>query len=105
VLNFAGTNVTGTKRGTQVGPDMTNGYEGILSGAVIEEVNEMELTYSYIIEGSQNKELEVYSFEGSNLVKKRWVLNEAVINGESILVPDYIGEPMLVEYSSEKCAS
>src|SRR5689334_22017160 len=40
-LNFNDKSVTGSKTGTQAGPDMTNGYEGTLTGAVVED--EMEL--------------------------------------------------------------
>src|SRR3989344_203666 len=89
VLNFDDSRVTGTKRGTQNGPNMNNGYEGTLEGSIIE--NEMELTYAYTIEGSQNRELEVYTFTNEDLVKKRWALKDKIINGKSILVPDYIG--------------
>ncbi len=101
VLDFNGTQVTGTKKGTQVGPDMSNGFEGKLSGNTID--NEMELTYSYTVEGSQGKELEVYTFADKNLVKKRWVLEDKKINGENILVPDYVGEPTLYTYTPETC--
>jgi len=101
VLNFDGVKVSGTKRGTQSGPDMTNGYEGTLIGATID--NEMELTYAYTVEGSKNRELEVYTFDKENLIKKRWVLHEGKINGVNILLPDYVGEPMLIAYQPEGC--
>ena len=109
VLNFDGTKITGTKKGTQSGPDMTNGYEGTLKGATIiggaTSADEMELTYSYIVEGSKNRELEDYTMENENLIKNRWVLHEAKINGESILVPDYVGDPTLITYTREDCVN
>lgn len=101
VLNFLDTKVTGTKSGTQAGPDMTNGYTGTLSGSTIG--TEMELTYAYEVEGSKNRELEVYTFSGESLVKKRWVLKESKINSQGILVPDYVGEPQLITYNKEAC--
>lgn len=103
VLNFNGAQVSGTKKGTQVGPDMSNGFEGKLSGAMIED--EIELTYSYTVEGSNGKELEVYTFADKNLIKKRWVLEDKKINGENILVPDYVGEPTLYTYTPETCGN
>ncbi len=105
VLNFDGTSVTGTKHGTQAGPDMTNGYQGTLVGAKTanQTTNEMELIYAYTVEGAKNKELEVYTFNKDNLVKERWVLKDAKINGASILVPDYVGDPTLITYQPEPC--
>jgi hypothetical protein len=105
VLNFDGIKITGTKRGTQAGPDMTNGYTGTLEGAKIinENIEEIELTYSYVVEGSKNRELEVYTLDKNNLIKKRWLLVDRKINGVSILVPDYVGEPSLISYSSTEC--
>ena len=103
VLSFNGAQVIGTKKGTQVGPDMSNGFEGKLSGTTID--NEMELTYSYTVEGSKGKELEVYTFSDKNLIKKRWVLEDKKINGENILVPDYVGEPTLYTYTPETCGN
>ena len=108
VFNFAGVKVTGTKIGTMKnGSYMVDGYEGTLEGSTISngDKKEMELTYTYTIEGSKNRELEVYAFFNKNLVKKRWVLKEAKINGESILVPDYVGEPKLIMYEFEQCSS
>jgi hypothetical protein len=107
VLNFDGTKVTGTKRGTQSGPDMTNGYEGILAGSTIPNKTggEMELIFVYTVEGSQNKEFEVYVIDNMKLIKKRWVLKETKINNQNILVPDYVGEPTLITYEVEDCAT
>jgi hypothetical protein len=102
VLTIDGTSVTGTKRGTQAGPDMTNGYEGTLSGSKLDTA--LELVYAYTIEGSTGKELELYTLGTNELVKKRWVLTEEKRNGSTILVPDHKGEPTLITYTKEVCA-
>lgn len=101
VLDFDGVKVTGSKSGTQNGPDMTNGYQGTLAGATLDR--EMELTYEYTVEGAHQRELEVYTMDGGNLVKNRWALVEQKINGQDILVPDYVGEPSLITYAPEAC--
>ncbi len=94
--------VMGVKTGTQNGPDMTNGYEGTLTGTIDNSL--LELTYAYTIEGSQGKELEIYSLDLDNLVKNRWSLIDVKKNGETILVPDMIGEPTLITYTKEVCS-
>ena len=105
VLIFEGTKVTGTKTGTQQGPGVSNGYTGTLEGAVITDdtSSEIELTYAYVVEGSANRELEVYAFYDGKIFKKIWRLNESKINGFPILVPDYVGEPALIEYQATSC--
>ncbi len=98
VLNIgADLHVTGTKTGSQAGPDMTNGYTGTLSGTVVGTT--AELTYAYTVEGSSAKELEVYEFSPNTLTKKRWNLTEQ----NKILVPDRVGEPKLIAYTGETC--
>ncbi|MBP9715041.1 MAG: hypothetical protein KBD52_00945 [Candidatus Pacebacteria bacterium] len=92
-----GIEVSGTKKGTQNGPDMTNGYEGELKGT--KEGDNMELVYSYVVEGSANKELELYNFFTNELQKKRYVLKEE--NG--MLVPDKTNPPSIILYPSETC--
>lgn len=93
--------ITGTKSGTQVGPDMTNGYEGTMTGGMVGD--HLEFTYAYTIEGSQQKEVEHYLIDGSNLVKQRYVLREKKRNGEIVLVPDTSSTPTLSTYTSESC--
>lgn len=93
--------VSGTKQGTQSGPDMTNGYEGTLEGTT--DGAGLELVYSYTIEGSQNKELELYSFSGEDLVKQRYPLKEEKRNGIDILVPDQSKETTSIVYSATDC--
>ncbi len=91
--------VTGTKEGTQAGPDMTNGYQGTLAGEKKEE--RLELVFSYVIEGSPNKELEIYKIEKDALAKMRWALKEE----GGMLVPDKVGEPKLLIYNQVQCES
>src|SRR6185436_5875138 len=59
-LTINGMGVTGTKTGTQEGPDMHNGYSGTLTGTLDKNKNTIEVLFSYIIEGSHNEEREVY---------------------------------------------
>jgi hypothetical protein len=101
LLTIDGTSVTGTKRGTQAGPDMTNGFEGSLSGSKLDTA--LELVYSYTIEGSTGKELELYTLGANELVKKRWALEDEVHEGSHLLVPDHIGAPTFITYTKEVC--
>lgn len=96
-LSIEGDVVTGTKSGTQKGPDMTNGYEGTLRGT--KSGDDLELTYSYTIEGSENKELELYTMSDTGLQKHRYVL----IEENDILVPDKTSEVKQIEYPNAIC--
>lgn len=98
MLTFVAGSVTGTKSGTQSGPDMTNGYEGTLAGEVKD--NEIEVVFSYTIEGSNQKELEIYEMRSEWLVKKRWPLTE---RGD-MLVPNEVEDPTLIVYKPKTCA-
>lgn len=93
--------ITGTKSGTQSGPDMTNGFTGTLKGEA--EDGYLELVYSYTIEGSAQKELEVYTIAGADLVKQRYALDIAKKDGEEILIPNLTSEPTLQVYTAEPC--
>ena len=77
-----GDEISGTKKGTQSGPDMTNGYEGTLVG--LKDGDTATLLFSYIIEGSSGVEKEIYKFVEMGIEKWRYPLVE---EGE-ILVPD-----------------
>ena len=81
-LNVAGDKITGTKSGTQKGPDMSNGYTGTISGNLMNDV--MEVIFSYIIEGSKNKEKEIYKVTDKGILKQHYTLSE----GKGILEPD-----------------
>ncbi len=97
-LEISGNNVVGVKKGTQSGPGMTNGYEGSLLGEIYDD--EMSLVFSYTIEGSQGKELELYKINENELQKHRHVLKEE----DGMLVPDKNTEATLVLYHRISCA-
>ena len=97
VLNILGNVVTGTKTGNQSGPDMTNGYEGTLDG--LKEGDNLNLVYSFTIEGSQNKEKEIYIFSPEELKKQRYVLKEE----SGMLVPDMTSEVKIINYIKDNC--
>lgn len=98
-LDISGEKVTGTKSGTQIGPDMTNGYTGTLTGTY--KNNVIDVLYSYTVEGSQNKEQEEYDVTANGLVKKRWPLKDE--NG--ILVPDKTQTSADITYNSVDCST
>ncbi len=106
ILGIKGTAVEGVKTGTQRGPDMTNGYTGKLKGTKDAE-NNLELVYDYTIEGSNQKELEIYKLNETSIVKMRWPLmtndtfNEKFDN--DILLPDRSGGPKMIVYDAEEC--
>ncbi len=97
ILKIDGDKVSGSKTGTQNGPDMTNGYEGTLEGDKISDT--LELIYSYTIEGSEGKEKEIYKISGENLLKQRYSL----IEEEGILVPDKESELKVLTYEKQGC--
>jgi len=97
VIKIDGDKVSGSKTGTQNGPDMTNGYEGTLEGDKISDT--LELIYSYTIEGSEGKEKEIYKISGENLLKQRYSL----IEEEGILVPDKESELKVLTYEKQGC--
>lgn len=97
VLNIKNGSVVGVKNGTQNGPDMTNGYTGDLSGSI--KGVDLELVYSYVVEGSKGKELEIYKFMNDSLVKFFWVL----VDKGGVLTPDKIGDPKMIFYQKGEC--
>lgn len=97
ILYFQGGEVTGTKTGTQAGPDMTNGYAGSLEGT--REGNNLTLIFSYSIEGSENKEKELYTLSDKKLEKNRYQLVEK----GGMLVPDLNTTPQKIIYGEEPC--
>lgn len=99
ILNIKGNTVSGTKKGTQSGPDMTNGYFGNLNGSI--KGNIMELIYSYSVEGSKARELELYEMKDNLLIKTRWPL----VNINNILTPNKTGVPKLIYYTANICKS
>ncbi len=93
----SGTNVVGTKTGTQSGPDMSNGYEGTLAG--IRQGNDMTVVFAYTVEGSQNKEQELYTWSEIGLTKHRY----ALVDKGNLLVPDMNGTLTNIEYELVTC--
>jgi len=94
-----GANVTGTKRGTQSGPDMTNGYTGTMTGTL--DKNTITSVFSYIVEGSHNQEKEIYRASETGIEKLRYPLLE----GKGILVPDTTKEPTILLYARVGCTA
>ncbi len=90
-ITIKGTAVTGTKKGTQSGPDMTNGYTGTLTGTASKKT--IDAVFSYVVEGSKNKEQEMYRTSLTGIEKLRYPL----IEGKGMLIPDTTKEftPML----------
>lgn len=89
--------VTGTKEGTQKGPDVNNGYNGTISGTL--DGNTITSIFSYTVEGSENKEKEIYIFNDTGLQKMRYPLIEE--NG--VLIPDISKDPNILLYSRVEC--
>lgn len=97
-LVFQNEQVSGTKQGTQNGPDMTNGYVGSITGTIKGDV--ITSVFDYVIEGSHNKEQEIYKKTKTGLEKLRYPL----IEGKGILVPDTTKEFKLMNYSLIDCS-
>ncbi len=97
-LNIDGESVSGEKTGNQSGPDMTNGYEGSLSGKISDD--KIEVIFSYSIEGSDQKEKEEYVLKTGELVKQRYPLIE---DEDGVLVPDKTKEASLIAYKKVDC--
>lgn len=97
IIATKGNSVNGTKSGTQQGPDMTNGYTGTIIGA--KDSFMLDVVFAYTIEGSAQKEQELYLQDEGTLTKFRWPLQEK----EGILVPDQINEPSLIIYTQVDC--
>lgn len=96
-ITIAGAVVTGTKTGTQSGPDMTNGYTGTITGTLEGDV--ITSIYSYVIEGSAQKEAEIYHAGLTGLDKWRYVLREE----KDVLVPDTTTDQKILHYARVSC--
>jgi len=97
-IRVDGNKVTGQKDGTQSGPDMTNGYTGTINGTV--ERDTLGVVYAYVVEGSANKEKEIYRINQTGLVKLRYPLTA----GDGMLVPDTTKEFKALDYPMVDCA-
>lgn len=95
--------ITGTKQGTQAGPDMTNGFTGTMRGEMKDDY--LEFIYAYTIDGAAQKEFEVYTIDGANLIKQRYALSEATKDGDKVLIPNLTTTPLQQPYLSESCSN
>lgn len=96
-VTINGTKVNGTKKGTQVGPDMNNGYAGTLVGTL--DKNLITAVFSYTVDGSQGKEKELYKVVSAGLQKMRYPL----IMKAGVLVPDLAKKYTHLEYVKVDC--
>jgi hypothetical protein len=98
-ITIKGLTVTGTKTGTQKGPDMTNGYAGTISGTLANDT--ITDVYSYAIEGSPNKEKEIYKAGLTGIEKLRYPL----IESGKMLIPDLTKEYITMNYARVGCTA
>lgn len=96
-IKISGEKVSGVKNGTQSGPDMTNGYEGLISGTIKGDI--LDVIFSYEIEGSKQKEQEKYLLIKDGIMKLRYQLREE----DGILVPDMSTNPKEIVYKKVEC--
>ncbi|MDQ5883235.1 MAG: hypothetical protein QG654_147 [Patescibacteria group bacterium] len=96
-LNINGNMVSGIKNGSQVGPGVSNGYEGALSGEIVDGT--IGVIFSYTIEGSDGKEKEEYVMRDGDLIKIRYNL----IEEDGILVPDKTSDSSEIAYLKSEC--
>lgn len=97
-MTIDGTNVTGTKQGTQSGPELTNGWEGTLIGTLVED--KINVAFAYTVEGSQNTEHEIYQAGITGIDKLRYPLVDKFSDG---LFPDTSKEYDLLHYAQVAC--
>lgn len=96
-ITISGNTIKGTKKGHQTGPDMNNGYQGTLTGTI--DKDNLTSIFDYTIEGSHNKEKELYRFTKNDLEKLRYPL----MNEKKVLVPDITKEFSIMNYSKVNC--
>ena len=98
-ISISDTKVTGTKSGTQKGPDMTNGYNGTIVGTLNNDmINDV---FSYTIEGSPNKESEIYRSRKDQIGIEK--MRYPLIEKNGILVPDTTKEFTILLYARVGC--
>ena len=78
---------------------MTNGYTGTIQGTLKDET--ITTIFSYIIEGSKNKEKEIYKASKTGIDKLQYQL----IEQGGMLVPDMIKEYETLHYARVGCKS
>lgn len=96
-MTISGNTISGTKTGTQSGPDMTNGYTGTIVGTLKDGV--ITDTFSYVIEGSSQKEAEIYHAGVTGIDKWRYSLKEE----GGVLVPDLSTDYKVLHYARVGC--
>lgn len=97
-MTITGTAVTGTKHGTQSGPDMTNGYTGTITGTLTGTT--ISVAFAYTVEGSQNTEHEIYQAGLTGIDKLRYPLIDKFKDG---LFPDTTKSYTLLHYARVPC--
>ena len=98
-ITIKGNSITGNKKGTQKGPDMTNGYTGSITGTINKNI--ITDIFSYVVEGSANKEQEVYRTNKTGIEKLRYPL----IEGKGMLIPDTTKEYTIMQYARVGCTA
>ena len=100
-ISISGIKVTGTKSGTQKGPDMTNGYRGTIVGT--SDGSTINDVFSYTIEGSPNKEAEIYRSREDQIGIEKLIY--PLIEKNGILVPDTTKEFQTLLYARVGCVA
>ena len=98
-ITIKGESVIGTKKGTQSGPDLTNGYTGSIVGTLNKDT--ITSVLSYTVEGSKGKEKEIYKTNKTGIEKLRYPL----IEEKGVLIPDMTKEFKIMNYSRVGCTS
>lgn len=98
-ITISGTKVSGSKKGTQAGPDMTNGYTGTINGTLTSDT--IESVFAYTIEGSQNKESEIYKARKDEIGIEK--LRYPLIEKGGMLVPDTTQDFKTLLYARVGC--
>lgn len=99
-MTIAGTTVTGTKHGTQSGPELTNGWEGTLNGSITGDT--MTVAFAYTVEGSKNTEQEIYQASLAGIDRLRYPLIDKYKDG---LFPDTTKDFTRISYKKIDCES
>jgi hypothetical protein len=97
-MTIAGTKVIGTKRGTQSGPDMTNGYTGTITGTLAGDM--INVAFAYIVEGSKNTEQEMYQASLTGIDRLQYPLIDKYKDG---LFPDTSKPFKRISYARVGC--
>ncbi len=97
-MTITGTKVTGTKTGTQSGPELSNGWEGSVTGTL--SGNTINVAFAYTVEGSKNTEHEIYKAGLTGIDKLRYPLIDKFKDG---LFPDTTKPYTLLHYARVGC--